>query len=220
QAINLCRPLLEAGKDLFYIGFSSGLSGTFQSVRSALEELKSEFPERIILYEDTLTASAGYGEMMCVVVDRMRNEGKDIYECHEFVKDRKKRIHAWVTVDDLFHLQRGGRLSAPAAFFGSLLKVKPIIILDEMGKLKPHSKIRGRGKALDFLIERAKEEIRDKSEAYIIYSACIDDANYMADRVRTECGVKHVGLVHLEPVIGTHTGPGTCAVFFIGDPIR
>jgi len=217
QAYNMIKPLLEAGKDVLYIGFSSGLSGTYASVASAMEELRGEFPDRKIMHEDTLTASVGFGYYLVEKAVEMRAEGKTIEEAHKFVVDTKMKIDIWATVDDLFHLQRGGRLSAPAAFFGSLLGVKPVITVNDEGKLIPHSKVRGRGKAIDFLADKIKEKA-DPNEGqvvWIIHGDALEDAKTLEQKIRAKCKVADVRYTNLEPVIGTHTGPGVLAVSFL-----
>jgi len=217
QAREVCRPILESGKDLLYVGFSSGLSGTYNAVRLALEEFKEEFADRKIYFVDTLAASAGQAHMV-IETCKMRDEGKSIEETHAWVEENKMKLCHFFTVDDLWHLQRGGRVSTGKAFVGTLLSVKPILIVNNEGKLVPIGKAKGRKKSLDYLLERMEEKIDPlaSSKIYIIHSDALADAEYLAEQVKS----KHKGLeteiVYLEPVIGTHTGPGVCALIFMG----
>jgi len=217
QAREVCTPLLKEGKDLLYIGFSSGLSGTFNAVRVALEELKEEFPDRKILFEDTLSASAGQAHLVYIAC-KMREEGKSIEETHAWIAENKLKICHFFTVDDLWHLQRGGRLSLGKAAIGTLLSVKPILIVNNEGRLVPIGKAKGRKKSLDHLLEKMAEKIDPvaSNKVYIIHSVAESDAGYLEEQVKA----KHKGLeteiFHLEPVIGTHTGPGICALIFTG----
>ncbi|MCL2171839.1 MAG: DegV family protein [Defluviitaleaceae bacterium] len=218
QAYNLAKPLLEAGQDVIYIGFSSALSGTYQSTQSALEELRGEFPDRKILYEDSLTASVGYGHFLVAKAVEMRAAGASIEEVHQYVKNTKMHVDIFMVADDLFHLQRGGRLSAPAAFFGTLLGVKPVISVDNNGKLTPHAKVRGRAKALDYLVDKVAEKAKTKDQiVHIIHSDALDDAKALAEKIKTKCGIAQTAIYNLEPVIGVHTGPGVCAVIFLAN---
>ncbi|MCL2396625.1 MAG: DegV family protein [Defluviitaleaceae bacterium] len=216
QARELFKPIVEAGSDVLYIGFSSGLSGTFNAVRLALEELKEEYPDRKILYEDTLAASAGQAWLVLEAC-KMRDEGKSIEEVQNWIADSKMKLCHYFTVDDLWHLQRGGRLSAGKALMGSVLSVKPILIVNNEGKLVPIGKARGRKKSLDTLVEKMMENIdrAAASKVSIIHSVAYDDAEYLSQQVKERLDGFEVDIFHLEPVIGTHTGPGICALIFM-----
>ena len=217
QAREVCRPILEAGKDLLYVGFSSGLSGTYNAVRLALDEFKEEFADRKIYYADTLAASAGQMHLVLEAC-RMRDEGRTIEETHTWLEENKMKLCHFFTVDDLWHLQRGGRLSTGKALVGTLLSVKPILIINNEGKLVPVGKAKGRKKSLDHLLAKMEEKIDPTAcnKVYIIHSDALNDAEYLSQQILS----KHKGFethyVYLEPVIGTHTGPGVCSLVFMG----
>jgi len=218
QAREVCRPIFEAGKDLLYVGFSSGLSGTYNAVRLALEEFKDEFADRKIYFVDTLSASAGQAHLVREAC-KMRDEGKSIEETHSWIEGVKMKLCYFFTVDDLWHLQRGGRLSTGKALVGSLLSVKPILIVNNEGKLVPVGKAKGRRKSLDNLVERMSEKIDLTlgSKVYIIHSDALTDAEYLSEQVLAKYKDVETEFVYLEPVIGTHTGPGVCALVFMGN---
>ena len=217
QAREVVRPILEAGKDLLYVGFSSGLSGTYNAVRLALEEFKDEFSDRKIFYADTLAASAGQARLVLEAC-KMRDCGKSIEETHAWLEENKMKVCHFFTVDDLWHLQRGGRLSAGKAFIGTLLSVKPILIVNNEGKLIPIGKAKGRKKSLDYLLEKMEEKIDTlaSNKVYIIQSDALSDAEYLSEQVKAKYKDFETEIVYLEPVIGTHTGPGVCALVFMG----
>ena len=217
QARDVCRPIFEAGKDLLYVGFSSGLSGTYQAVCLALEEFKEEFPDRKIYYTDTLAASAGQAHLVQEAC-KMRDDGKSIEEAHAWIEDNKMKLCHFFTVDDLWHLQRGGRLSASKALMGTMLSIKPVLIVNNEGKLVPVGKAKGRKKSLDYLLERMEEKIDTAAgnKVYIIHSDALGDAEYLSERVLEKHKGFEIEIVYLEPVIGTHTGPGVCALVFMG----
>lgn len=217
QAREVARPVLEGGNDLLYVGFSSGLSGTYNAVCVALKELQEEFADRKILFVDTLAASAGQAHFVRQAC-KMRDEGKAIEEAHRWIEDNKMNMCHVFTVDDLWHLQRGGRISVGKAFVGSLLSVKPILIVNNEGKLVPVGRAKGRRKSLDTILEKMAENIdlALSDMVYILHSDAEADAEYMAGQIKE----RHEGLkpeiVYLEPVIGTHTGPGVAAFVFMG----
>ncbi|MDR2183475.1 MAG: DegV family protein [Clostridiales bacterium] len=217
QAREVCRPIFEAGKDLLYVGFSSGLSGSFNAVRLVLDEFKEEFPDRKIFFTDTLAASAGQLHFVLEAC-KMRDEGKSIEETHAWLEDNKMKLCHYFTVDDLWHLQRGGRVSTGKAFMGTLLSVKPILIINNEGKLVPVGKAKGRKKSLDYLLERMEEKIDPLAcnKVYIIHSDALADAEYLSEQVLAKYEGFETHYVYLEPVIGTHTGPGVCALIFMG----
>jgi DegV family protein with EDD domain len=216
QAREICRPILEAGKDLLYVGFSSGLSGTFNAIRLALEEFKEEFGDRKIYYMDTLAASAGQMHMVLEAC-KMRDEGKSIEETHAWLEENKMKLCHFFTVDDLWHLYRGGRVSRGKAAMGTLLNVKPILMISNEGKLVPIGKAKGRKKSLDALLEKMEEkiDITASNKVYIIHSDALADAEYLSEQVLSKYKGLETHYVYLEPVIGTHTGPGVCALIFM-----
>ena len=221
QAREVCRPILEAGKDLLYVGFSSGLSGTYNAVRLALEEFKEEFTDRKIYFTDTLAASAGQMHLVLEAC-KMRDEGKSIEETHAWLEGNKMKLCHFFTVDDLWHLQRGGRVSTGKALMGTMLSIKPILIISSEGKLVPVGKAKGRKKSLDYLLERMEEKIDPVAcnKVYIIHSDALTDAEYLSEQVKARHKGFETHIVYLEPVIGTHTGPGVCALVFMGREIR
>jgi len=217
QAREAIQPLLEEGHDVLYVGFSSGLSGTFSAVALTLEELKDEFPDRKILYVDTLAASAGQG-MLVLETARQRDAGKPVEEVHAWLEANKLNVCHYFTVDDLWHLHRGGRLSAGKALMGTMLSVKPILCVNEIGKLVPVGKAKGRKKSLDFIVDKMAEGIDTSlcDTVYAIYSSDVADAEYLTEQAKARVpGIKS-GHVRLEPVIGCHGGPGICALIYMG----
>lgn len=210
--------LLKEGKDVLYIGFSSGLSGTYQSVSIALDELKDEYPQRKVLSVDTLAAALGQGLLVHFAIQQ-RKQGKTIEEVYEWLLANRLKLCHWFTVDDLFFLKRGGRISATTAVVGTALKIKPVLHVDEEGHLINMEKARGRRKSLDMLLKHFEETAIDigKYPVYISHGDCMEDAEYVAAKLKEKYGVQEV-LVHmLEPVIGAHAGPGTMALFFLGN---
>lgn len=212
------RESLEAGKDIIYIGFTSGLSVTYNNGAMIAEELKAEFPERKILYIDTLCASAGEG-MLVHYAALQREAGASIGEVYQGVIDRKDYIHHLVTVNDLFFLKRGGRISATTAVAGSILNVKPLIHVSEEGKLETTGKIRGRKAAIKdlFLKMKSNAEIDKWKYVFISHGDCLDDVTMLKDMIEKEYPGVEVTLCDVGPVIGAHTGPGVIALFYLGN---
>lgn len=210
-------PILQAGKDIIYLGFSSGLSGTFNACCIAANELVEEFPERKIVCVDTLCASMGQG-LLVYLSAKKRLEGASFEEVVTFAESTKLNLVHWFTVDDLFFLKRGGRISAATALVGSALGIKPVLHVDNEGHLINVSKARGRKKAILELLTRMKETVIDPTEqtVFISHGDCLDDAEFLAKSIRDELGVKEVKINYVGPVIGAHSGPGTLALFFLG----
>jgi len=215
QARELIEPLVKEGNDVLYVGFSSGLSGTFSAVALTLEELKEEYPDRKILYVDTVAASAGQG-MLVLETAKQRDEGKAIEEVHGWLESNKLNVCHYFTVDDLWHLHRGGRLSAGKALMGTMLSVKPILTVNEIGKLVPCGKAKGRKKSMDMLVDKAVEGADKTKTIYVIYSFETSEAEYLAEQVKARIPGATTQAVRLEPVIGCHGGPGICAVIYFG----
>ena len=197
--------VLATGSDLIYIGFSSGLSGTFQVARNILEELKEKYPNQKIYYVDSLAASLGQGLLVHYAVNK-KNEGATIEELYDWLMENRLNLCHWFTVDDLFYLKRGGRVSGAAAVMGTVLSIKPVLHVDNEGKLIPKSKAIGRKRAIETLVSKMKETAINPEE----------DAEYLAELVKKEMKVKEVYIHFIEPVIGCHSGPGTLALFFMG----
>ena len=211
-------PYLEKGTDILYLGFSSGLSNTYNAGRIACEELAEEFPERKLYAVDTLCASLGQG-LLVYHAAKMRFDGKSIEEVRDFAEGNKLRLCHWFTVDDLFFLKRGGRVSAATAVVGTMLGIKPIMHVDNEGKLVKVGTVRGRRASIDALCEKAKASVIDAKEklvAFISHGDCEEDAKYLADKMKKEVGFKEVLIGYVGSVIGSHSGPGTLALFYLG----
>lgn len=219
ESEELLRGLLTAGKDVLYIGFSSGLSGTFQEIDLLLGQLAQEFPERTVLTVDTLAASGGEGLLVWHAATLAR-DGASIEEVHRWLEDNKLKLAHWFTVDDLMFLFRGGRVSKTSAWAGTLLNIKPVMHVDDEGHLIPLEKVRGRKKSLKALVDHM-EATADAPVAeqtvFITHGDCREDAEYVADLVRERFGVTDIVINYVDPVIGAHSGPGTMALFFLAD---
>lgn len=212
------RPYLEEGKDILYLGFSSGLSSTYQAGKLACEELSEDFPERKLYAVDTLCASLGQG-LLVYFAAKMRLEGASIEEVRDFTEENKLKLCHWFTVDDLFFLKRGGRVSAASAVLGTVLGIKPIMHVNNDGKLIKVGTVRGRRVSVDALCEKAKlSNISENAKrvAFISHGDCEEDAIYLAEKVKKEVGFKEVVIGYVGPVIGSHSGPGTLALFYLG----
>lgn len=212
------EPFLKEGKDVLHLGFSSGLSGTYNSMRIAGEELKEECPEAKIIIIDTLCACLGEGLLLYKAL-QLKEAGKTIEETAKWVEENKLHICHNVTVDDLFHLHRGGRISKASAVLGSVVQIKPIIHMDENGKLQVIGKERGRKKSLNKIVDMAVEQIKgwDNDIAMITHGDCQEDAEYVAKLVRERLGIENILINNIGTVIGSHTGPGVVAVFVMGN---
>ena len=207
---------LSCGKDVLYIGFSSALSTTYNSARLASVGLSEKYPDRKIRVVDTLSASAGYGLIVKLVNDR-KNAGATIDEAADYAEDIKLKISIWFTVDDLVYLKRGGRISAAAAFFGNMLGIKPVLRMDDEGHLVPYSKVRGRKMSLNAMADKYGQLATDHGGiAYISHGDCMADAKYLANLIETKYGAKVELITDVGPIIGSHSGPGTVALFFPG----
>ena len=212
------EPMLKKGLDILQISFSSGLSGSFNSAAIAVRELSEKYPKRKILLVDSLAASLGYGLLVDYAVE-MKMAGKSIDEVYKWLEDNKLNISHQFTVDSLEHLKRGGRVSGAAAAIGTLMKVKPTLIVDAEGHAKAGDKVKGRKKALIALVDKMEEEISapDGQKIYICHAACIDDAKFVANKVKERFpNIGEIVIWYVGPVIGTHSGPGTVGLFFLG----
>lgn len=217
QFVQFFTKYLEAGQDVLYVGFSSALSGTYQSSTIAAEDLREAFPERKIVTIDSLCASAGQG-LLVYYACLMQEEGKSMEEVKAWVEDNRLRSCHWFTCDDLFFLKRGGRVSASAAVLGSLLQVKPVMHVTDEGKLAVFSKARGRKQAMQSLVKHMEETVENPEEQVIIitHGDCEDEALAIKKMVEEKFTVKEVIVTYLDPVIGAHAGPGTLALFYMG----
>lgn len=208
---------LVEGYDVLYLGFSSGLSGTFNAGFVAAKELSDKYPDRKIFAVDTLAASLGEGLLVYYAV-KMKNDGADIESVRDYIEENKLKLCHWFTVDDLFFLKRGGRVNAATAIVGSMLSIKPVLHVDNKGRLINVSKARGRKASLDALFDKMKETAiePEKQVVFISHGDSEEDAKYLADRVKTELGSPEVKISYVGPVIGAHSGPGTIALFYLG----
>ncbi|GHU65575.1 hypothetical protein FACS1894184_01620 [Clostridia bacterium] len=209
--------LLEQG-DVLYMAFSSGLSGSYESACSAAMELREKYPNRTLYVIDTKAASLGEGLFVTHAAQK-RREGMDIHELKKWVEDNWKSYCHLVTVDNLHHLRAGGRISATTEVIGSIFDIKPMIHLDLEGHLIASGKVRGRKRSLLRLVEQVKGDIIDPASQtmYICQGDCIEDAEFVKDALIKDVGVKDVMIGYAGPVIGSHTGPGVIAVFFVGN---
>ena len=216
----MLEPLLQAGKDVLILAFSSGLSMTYNASSMAVEELRDKYPDRKLYTVDTLCASLGQGLLVWLAA-REREKGKSIEEVRDWVVSHKLNICHQFTVDDLHFLKRGGRISATTAVVGSMLQIKPVLHVDDEGHLIPLSKVRGRKKSLQALVDSMEElqgSYTGKNEiVFISHGDCIEDAEYVRSLVEKKFGIRTFLINHVGPVIGSHSGPGTVALFFLGD---
>jgi DegV family protein with EDD domain len=212
------EPLVKAGKDVLHLSFSSSLSGTYNSIRMAIEELKEEYPDAKIQVIDTLCACMGEGLLLHKVIG-LKNEGKTFEEIAQWVEDNKLNVCHFFTVDDLNHLHRGGRVSKASAVIGTLVQIKPILHMDNEGALKPIGKERGRKKALGHLVDMAVEHSKgwDNDVVMIAQGDALEDAQYVEKLVKEKMGVENVLINEIGSVIGSHTGPGIIALFCMGE---
>ena len=211
------RAVLAQGKDIVSINFSSALATTYQSACIAAQDMKEEFPDANIYVVDSLSASLGQGLLLYLAAHK-KQEGLSAQELVQWVEDNKLHIDHWFTVDDLNYLKMGGRLSAGAAFFGSMLSIKPVMHTSDEGKLVPVSKVRGRKASLKALIDKIAELGIEPSEQvmFICHADCEVEARAVAEEMKARYGVKEVYINYIGPVIGSHTGPNTMGLFFVG----
>lgn len=210
------RPILEEGKDIFYLCFTSGMSGTYQASLIARETLSEDFPDRKIICVDSLCASVGEG-MLLYHVAKQRLGGMGMEELEAWTIGHRLETAHWFTVEDLFHLNRGGRLSTVEALIGTALKIKPIISVDEEGKLYVASKVRGTKKCIEFLINKLEEEAGHLPKQTVIIGNGdnLEQAKALEKILRERDLVEDVIITNIGPVIGTHTGPGMLALVFM-----
>lgn len=212
------RAIFERGNDILYIGFSSGLSATYETVCAAAEEIKKEYPDRKMISVDSLAAALGQGLLVTYAAE-MREQGKSLEEVASWLEENKLHLCHWFTVEDLKYLKRGGRISAAAALFGGMLNIKPVMHVDDFGHLVPVAKVRGTRKAIDMMIEKMKESILPniKQKIYIVHADYMEGAKLLAEKVKKAVGIEDILIHQVDPVIGAHSGPGTLALFFLGN---
>lgn len=214
------RIIREQDCDILHISFSSGLSGSCNSSRIAAEELSEEYPGHRIVVIDSLCASLGEGLLVHKAVT-LKSEGKSLEETTAWLEENKLHLVHNFTVDDLFHLYRGGRVSKTAAFVGTMINLKPILHVDNEGHLIPLSKVRGRKKSMIALVDAMEKQVgswRDKNDMiFISHGDCEDEAQFVADLVKKRLGYDSFLINHVGPTIGAHTGSGVLALFYMGD---
>lgn len=211
------EPILQSGKDILCLAFSSGLSNTYNAAKLACEELAPKYPERRVYAVDTLCASLGEGLLVYLAVQE-KHKGKSIDELRDWLETTKLHLCHWFTVEDLNHLKRGGRVSAATALIGTMLNIKPVLHVDDEGHLINVGKARGRRASLTALVDHMAETVTDPTSqtVFISHGDSQADADFVAGEVKKRFGVKTVVTNFVGPVIGTHSGPGTIALFFLG----
>ena len=222
EFVDYFTPFLEQGMDILHVCLSSGISGVNNSANIARDELQAKYPDRKIYIVDSLGASSGYGLLMDKLAD-LRDEGKNIDEVHQWAEENKLRLHHWFFSTDLTFYVRGGRVSKAAGWFGTVLRICPLLNMDDRGRLIPREKIRGKSKVIRQIVDKMSEHAQDgenySGKCYISESACMEDAQAVAKLVE-ERFPKLNGKVVINSIgttIGSHTGPGTVALFFWGD---
>lgn len=216
----LFEPYLKEGKDILHIAFSSGLSGTYNSCRIAAQELMEEYPERSVIVVDSLGASLGQG-LLVYLAQKKKEEGEDMETVARWTEEHRNNIVHLFTVDDLNHLYRGGRVSKTTAVLGGMLNIKPVLHVDNEGKLIPIGKVRGRKKSLLELASLMDKKIGSYAAScdtiFISHGDCREEAEFLASKVKEKYQIKTEIINHVGAVIGAHSGPGTMALFFVGD---
>ena len=217
-ATEMFRSILNQGKDILHIAFSSALSVSYNSARIAAEDLKEEFPDSNIVVIDSKAASLGQG-LLVYKAATLKKEGKSLEEVKAWIEENLNHMCHYFTVDDLFHLHRGGRVSKASAIVGTMIQIKPIIHMDDHGELKVIGKERGRKKALTHIVDMAVKQSEgwDNDIVMITHGDCKEDAEFVARQVEKKMGVHNILINCIGTVIGSHTGPGVVAVFCMGN---
>ena len=213
----LLEPVLADGQDALVLAFSGGLSTTHQSAVIAAQDMMEKYPDRKVLVVDTLCAASGQGLLVWYACKK-RDAGMSLEQLYAWVEDNKLNLSHWFTVDDLVYLKRGGRVSAATAVVGTMLKIKPVLHVDENGKLVSMIKARGRKAAIETLVNQMVSlgEGFDNETVFICHADCMQDAEKLKELVLAKTGAKEVVIGNLGAVIGSHAGPGTLALFFMG----
>ena len=212
-------PKLKEGSDILYLTLSSGLSNTYEIASVSGTELEEEYPDCRIRVVDSLGASSGYGLLLYMILEeKRRNPDAGVDALADYAEDSKWKVDYWLTVDDLVYLKRGGRVSGAAALAATVLSIKPVLHMDEEGHLINMEKTRGRKGAIKRLFEKYVELIHPDHEGlyFISHGDCIEDAKKLEDLLEAHSGHKALHIENIGPVIGSHSGPGTLALFFIG----
>ena len=217
EATDAIETVLKQGKDVLVLGFSSGLSTTYNSFKIAADDLAGQYPGRKVYAVDTLCASLGQG-MLVYQAAKLRLAGKSIEEVRDWVEANKLRQCHWFTVNDLFFLKKGGRVSAATAVVGTMLQIKPVMHVDDEGHLIKVDTARGRKASLNALVAKVGELAEDPASQtmFISNSDCLEEAQYVADEIKKQYGPREIIINSIGPVIGAHTGPGCVALFFMG----
>ena len=217
QYTEALEPLLQAGQDVLILAFSSGLSTTYNSSLIAVKELQAKYPDRKLFTVDTLCASLGQGLLVWYAA-QARARGGSIEEVRDWIEEHKLNLCHQFTVDDLYFLKRGGRISSATALVGSMLHIKPVLHVDNEGHLINIGQVRGRQAALKALVDRMEHTAIDSGSltVFISHGDCLEDAQTVADMVKKRFGVQEVYINYVGPVIGAHSGPGTLALFYMG----
>ena len=212
------EPALAAGEDVLVMAFSSGLSTTYQSAVIAANDLMEKYPDRKVNVVDTLCASRGQG-LLVYYACKKRDEGLDLAELTAWCEEKKFNLCHWFTVDDLMYLKRGGRVSAATALVGTMLQIKPVLHVDNEGHLINVSKVRGRKASIEALAKKLGETglPGENDTIFICHGDCMDDAKYLEKLAKEKYGVKNVVIYYVGAVIGSHSGPGTLAIFYLGE---
>ncbi len=212
------EPIVKAGDDILTLAFSSGLSTTCNAALMAARELMEQYPNRKIYVVDTLAASLGQG-MLCWLVNEQKKSGATLEEARDYAEQTKLHQAHWFTVNDLFFLKRGGRVSGATAALGTMLQIKPVMHMDDDGHLINVSKARGRKASIHALADKVGETALEPAAQtmFISHGDCPADAKYLADLLKTRYGVQTIHINHVGPVIGSHSGPDTLALFFLAD---
>lgn len=215
---SMYEDVLKGGEDVLAITISSGISGTYQAAKIAADDIREKYPDRKVIVIDSLAASIGHG-LLVYYAANLQKEGKSIEEVADFIyKNRLRLVHKF-TVDDLFFLKRGGRLSGGVAIVGTILQIKPLLHVDNEGKLITQSKVNGRKKSLNAMFEEFKATVKDPENQVlaICHGDCFADAEFLANKIRSEFNVKDIIINYCDPVIGAHAGPGVLALFYLAD---
>lgn len=217
QWTDAIEPVLQKGEDVLVLAFSSGLSTTYQSAVIAANELKEKYPGRTVNVVDTLCASLGQGLFVWYACKK-RDAGMDLPSLTAWCEENRFHLCHWFTVDDLMYLKRGGRVSAATALLGTMLNIKPVLHVDDAGHLINVGKVRGRKASIQALADKVAElGLPGENETmFICHGDCLEDAKYLESLVKEKYGVKDVLIYYTGAVIGSHSGPGTLALFFLG----
>ena len=212
------KAIVEEGKDILCISFSSALSTTYQSACIAAQDVMEAHPGSKVLVVDSRCASLGQG-LLVYLAARKKREGLDLEALRDYVEETKGHICHWFTVDDLNHLKRGGRVSGTAAFFGTMLGIKPVLHVDNEGHLIPVEKVRGRRQSLDALVKHMGKtaQLENAKTVFLSHGDAQQDADYVAAQIQEKFPGTKIYINMIGPVIGAHSGPGTIALFFMAD---